>query len=131
MRFLASCAACCGRLTPVLLLLAAPSCFLSESAIDESLDPVAIASIQPGASAADVSRALGAPTRVVELGDASAWLYEHVVEKQAAAFFLILGLRGVESQADRCWVFFDEHGVVTHLGASLNADQASYELPGF
>lgn len=118
-------------LIPAALALALPSCFLSESEVDQALDAKAIATIQPGASAADVSRALGAPTRVVELGQGSAWLYEHVVEKQAAAFFLVLGLRGVDSQADRCWVFFNADNVVTHIGATLQADQADYDVPGF
>ncbi|MEM6671391.1 MAG: outer membrane protein assembly factor BamE [Planctomycetota bacterium] len=116
-----------------LALWALPSgCFLSRSRSNPELSPEAVSRIVPGTSTADdVTRLLGAPNEVVQLGRKSAWLYEHTVEKQAAAFLVILGLRGVDTQADRVWVFFDEDGGVINVGTLFQASEAEYDLPIF
>lgn len=119
-------------LLPFLLPLLLPACALSHATSDEPLDPAAIASLEPGrTTAAEVVARLGAPKQVVELGQRSAWLYEHVAEKQAWAWLILLGLRGVDIQADRCWVFFDEHDILTHAGSTLQAADAEYDVPVF
>ena len=64
-------------------------------------------------------------------GRRSAWRYEHTVEKQAAAFLVVLGLRGVDTQADRVWVFFDEEDNVLHVGTLFQASEAEYDVPVF
>lgn len=117
----------------VILALITPlgSCFMGQATLDQDLDPQAIAQLQAGTSDAnDVVRLLGAPNQVVELGDKSAWLYQSRNTKQMGLWLLVFGAYGEDSQTDRCWVFFDASGTLTHFGASLHADQAEYSLLG-
>ncbi len=124
------------RAAPLLLLLLLlgllPACAMSRSTTNQPLDPEVIATLQPGVTTAlDVAQRLGAPAQVVELGQRSAWLYEHVQDKQEGLFLLLLGLHGRDVQADRCWVFFDERDVLTHYGSTLQAAEAEYDIPVF
>lgn len=114
-----------------LALLTLPGCFLSRTHVHQSLDPQVVASLQPGASARDVVERLGAPTEVVQLGRRSAYRYHYAVEKQAALFLLVLGLRGVDQQEDRAWFFFDENDVLTHVGTTLASEDVRYRMPIF
>ena len=112
-------------------LLLLPGCFLSESTVNQPFDADLLTGMQPGTtSASEVAQRLGAPDQVVELGDGQAWLYRHTHEKQTAVFLLLLGLRGVDIQSDRVWVFFDANGTLTHLGVTLNGADAEFGLPG-
>ena len=105
---------------------------MSRSAANPSIAPEAVAQITPGSSTADdVTRILGAPNEVVQLGRRSAWRYEHTVEKQSALFLVVLGLRGVDTQADRVWIFFDEADNVIHVGTMFQASEAEYDVPVF
>ena len=119
------------HLLPLLLLLFAPSCFMGEMTTNEPLDADNIAKLAPGTTAQQVADLLGAPEQVVELGDGSAWLYQHTSEKNNGVWFLVLGLYGTDRQFDRCWVVFDGSGRVTHYGSTLQADQSEYDLPIF
>lgn len=121
------------RAAAVLALGASLSgCFFSKSVANPALPPEAVARIVPGTSTADdVVAAIGAPNEVVQLGRRSAWKYEHTVEKQAAVFLVLLGLRGVDTQADRVWVFFDEDDRVLHVGTLFQAGAAEYDVPVF
>ena len=123
---------------PALLLFALsalsvlPGCFLNRSRINRPLSPAAVASLQPNSStAADVVARMGAPAEVVQLGHRSAYRYDYTLQKQAGLLLLILGVRGVESQQDRVWFFFDEHDVLTHVGATFEAKSARYGVPIF
>ena len=116
----------------LLTLLALPGCFLNRSRINRPLEPAIVASLKPGTStAADVVTLMGAPVEVVQLGHRSAYRYDYTLQKQAGLFLLILGVRGVESQQDRVWFFFDEHDVLTHVGATFEAKSARYGVPIF
>lgn len=107
-------------------------CFVSRSAANPAIAPEAVARITPGSSTADdVTRILGAPNEVVQLGRRSAWRYEHTVEKQSALFLVLLGLRGVDTQADRVWIFFDDSDNVIHVGTMFQASEAEYDVPVF
>ena len=121
------------QVAPVALLLSLlPGCFFSRSRSNPPISPEQVAEIAPGVSTADdVVRILGAPNEVVQLGRRSAWKYEHLVEKQVAAFLVLLGLRGVDTQADRVWVFYDEEDRVIHVGSTLEAHEAEYDVPVF
>ena len=122
------------RILPLLLgpcLLATPACYMGQATVDEPLDATAIAQLQPGQSTADdVTRLLGAPNQVVEIGNGSAWLYQAQRGKQMGMWLLIFGAFGQDTRSDRCWVFFDEGGHLTHVGATLSADEAEYHLLG-
>jgi outer membrane protein assembly factor BamE (lipoprotein component of BamABCDE complex) len=112
--------------------MALPGCFMNESSIDLPLNAEAIAKLQIGVSTAQqVAETLGAPRRVVELGEGYAWLYEHTSQKSAGLFLLLIGLYGNDEQTDRCWVFFDSTGVLRQMGSTLMAEESEYILPGF
>jgi hypothetical protein len=114
-----------------LLPLLLGSCFFGEHRLNSPIDAKALSGLEIGrSSAADVTAALGAPEQVVELGFGSAWLYRHDHEKSAGIFLILIGLYGGDVQSDRVWAFFNENGLLTQLGASLDSDQASYILPG-
>ena len=117
----------------ILILLAVvllPGCFISRTTVDRPLDAAIVSALVPGETTADgVARLMGAPAEVVQLGRRTAWRYEYKVEKQAAVLVLDLGLRGMDIQSDRVWVFFDEEQKLTHVGSSFASEQASYALP--
>lgn len=111
-------------------LLAAPACYLGETTVHHPFAPEQMAGLEPGRTTAqEVADRLGAPARVVELGAGSAWLYEHVVTKDAALWLLLVALRGNETQTDRIWVFFGADGVLTHAAGSFEAERAEYAIP--
>ena len=119
-------------LLAVLLSFMTSGCFLSRERDNPVFERQAVESIVPGASTQEqVTQLLGAPNEVVQLGRRSAWRFEHTVRKQAALFLVILGLRGVDTQCDRIWVFFDEEGTVTTVGSFFLAETAEYDLPLF
>ncbi|MDG1050465.1 MAG: hypothetical protein P8M11_12010 [Planctomycetota bacterium] len=121
------------RLAPLLMAISVlPGCFFSRSRTNPELSPELASQIIPNQSTAgDVTRVLGAPNEVVQLGLRTAWRYEHTVEKQSAAFLVFLGLRGVDTQSDRVWVFFDTDGNVTNVGTQFQASEAEYDVPIF
>ena len=115
--------------TLLLLSLLCGSCVMSEMTIGQPLELSAISQLQPNhSSAQDVADLMGAPNQVVELGNKSAWLYEAQKERLAGIFLLVFGTFGQEKQFDRCWVFFDENGLLTHIASSLEASTAEYNL---
>ena len=108
-------------LTVVLL----PGCFISRSTVDRPLDAALVSALVPGETNADeVASLMGAPAEVVQLGRRTAWRYEYKVEKQAAAFLFVLGLRGMDTQSDRVWGVFrrgtklDPCGILVRFRAS-------------
>jgi outer membrane protein assembly factor BamE (lipoprotein component of BamABCDE complex) len=112
------------------LLLLTSGCFFSRREKNLALDPEKIATLMPGVTTArQVVETLGAPTEVVQLGTRSAYRYDHSMEKQEALFLIVLGLRGVDTQSDRVWVFFDEDQMLTHVGVTLEAERANYSIP--
>ncbi|MDA1259226.1 MAG: hypothetical protein O3A20_01245 [Planctomycetota bacterium] len=123
------------RLLPLPLLvalIAAPACYIGETTVHHPFSAEKIAGFTPGTTTAqEVANQLGAPAKVVELGDGSAWLYEHIVNKDAALWLLLIALRGSDTQTDRIWVFFDARGVLTQAAATFEADRAEYGFPPF
>ena len=107
-----------------------PGCFFSRSNVNQRVEFDAMTQLVPGQStAADVVAVLGAPNDVVQLARRSAYRYEFLVEKQTGLFLLVVGLRGVETNADRVWVFFDENDVLTHFGSTFESHHPGYGLP--
>jgi len=107
-----------------------PGCFFNRTHINQPLDPQAIAQLTPGqTTAAEVVELLGAPNEVVQLGRKSAYRYQHDNQKIEGLWVIVLFLANRDKQADRAWVFFDENDVLTHVGATLDADKAEYRMP--
>lgn len=113
-----------------LLFLCTPACAIARTSENEPLDARALHALQPGvSSAAEVVAALGAPVDLVQLGRRSAYLYRFTSSKRAALFLVLIGFYNQDTRADRAWVFFDENQVLTHVGVTLEADQAEYAMP--
>ncbi len=104
---------------------------MGEMTIGTPLDQNAIAQLTPGeSSSSDVSEIMGAPIQVVELGNKSAWLYEAQTARQAGIMLFVFGTFGQDRQSDRCWVFFDEDGTLSHVAVTLDGDKAEYKFVG-
>ena len=106
-------------------------CFLARNTTNQPLDPSLLSELRPGESTAgEVTRLLGGPSQVVELGTSrTAYLYEHEVSKYTGLVALLLNLGNVDTRADRVWVFFDQNLVMTHFGATFAAHRTQYGLP--
>lgn len=120
-----------GNLIGLLLALVLPAgCLMSRERVNEPLDPVVLQSLEPGKSTgADVAALLGAPSEVVQLGRRSAWRYDFGLTKRAGLFLILLVLQNVDARSDRVWVFFDEAGVLTHLGSTFQSEHTEYAMP--
>ena len=115
-------------LLPLSLLL--PGCILSRRTLNEPLHAERFASLVPGrTSAKETVDRLGAPTEVVQLGKRTAYRYDFTTEKGASLFLLLFNVVNSDTRADRAWVFFDENEMLTHVAASLRANDASYAMP--
>jgi hypothetical protein len=114
----------------LLVLLPLSGCFFSNRQINRHLDPVLFTRLEPGRSTAkEVVEILGAPTEVVQLGHRTAYRYDHTHTKEAGLWLLVLFLHGTDVQSDRAWVFFDEEGLLTHVGTTFDANLAGYAIP--
>lgn len=118
------------HLTLLLVLALLPGCFLARSTVNEPLAPEAVNRLEPGVTtAAEVVRLLGAPTEVVQLGRRSAYRFDATTSKRTGLWLLVVFLAGSDTRSDRVWVFFDEAGVLTHVGSTFDNDDPRYSLP--
>lgn len=146
-----------ARLGAVVLVAAAPGCILGRVRDEAPLDPDAVRAIEPGRTTKrDVVALLGAPTYVndriglrlvgrpdvLDGGGAGplidelvrspldhSYTYEHTETKSASLYLLVLSFTNTETRRDRVVVFFDERGVVSHVGVTLDAGSAEFRLP--
>ncbi|MBK7645594.1 MAG: hypothetical protein IPJ19_21610 [Planctomycetes bacterium] len=72
---------------------------------------------------------LGAPTEVIQLGTRSAYRYDFTTLKRAGFSIIILSFLNEDTRADRAWLFFDAHDVLTHVGSTLEGNEAEYAMP--
>lgn len=119
-----------ARLLVLPLLLLTGSCMISRNSDNEPLDPELINQLRPGVTTArQAVELLGGPTQVVQLGERSAYRYDHETSKGANLFLLVFNMGHRDTRADRLWLFFDAGDVLTHFGATLEAHHAQYALP--
>jgi hypothetical protein len=112
------------------VLLLAGCVVLGKNTDYQPFDPAFLEPLIPGQSkAADVCKVLGAPTRVVELSNGNAYIYERAVTKGTALWLLLVSFVNAERQHDQVVFFFDTSDTLTHYGVSFNAGKASYGLP--
>jgi hypothetical protein len=108
----------------------ASGCFISRDRANEPLQKARIDALAVGTSTAtDVARELGAPTEVVQLGRRSAWRYDYTATKRAGFTLLVVTFLNTDQRSDRAWLFFDEGGVLRHVGTTLDAADAEYAMP--
>lgn len=105
-------------------------CALFRSNRNEPLDPSVIDKLVPGQTTArEAVELLGGPAQVIQLGDRSAYRYDHAITKGAGLLLIVLILGHVDTREDRLWLFFDENDVLTHFASSLEAHRAQYAMP--
>jgi hypothetical protein len=119
-----------------LALLLAPvifgtgGCVMMRDTLNEPIAADKLAGLAPGqTTASEAAALLGAPNEVVQLARRSAWRYDYLVRKRAGLVLIVVNLVGVDTHMDRAWLFFDENDVLTHVGATLEADRAEYVMP--
>lgn len=112
------------------VLLSLPACWLAREQVNEPIDALAVAALQPGTTTArQVVERLGGPVEVVQLGRRSAYLYSASTQKSANLWAMVLALSNTDNRQDRVWVFFDEGDVLTHVGATFESHRAQYAMP--
>lgn len=119
-------------LAPVLLacVLSLQSCFIARHNHNEPIDPAHIQKLTPGRSTAkECVQVMGAPSEVVQLGKRFAYRYDHTIEKGAGTFLLIVVLFNEDARQDRVWLFFDENGVLSHMGSTFASKRTEYSMP--
>ncbi|MBK7644848.1 MAG: hypothetical protein IPJ19_17705 [Planctomycetes bacterium] len=117
-------------LAALLLLLTFSSCFLSRSTTNEPLRKKQLEQLHAGTTTAkEAIEILGAPTEVIQLGTRSAYRYDFTTLKRAGFSIIILSFLNEDTRADRAWLFFDAHDVLTHVGSTLEGNEAEYAMP--
>lgn len=106
------------------------SCVLYRGDTNEPLSAAAIAQLKPGVTTAQQALdLLGAPNDVIQLGERSAWYYEHLSSKTAGFWALVVVLSSTDARTDRLWLFFDKAGTLQHAGSTLSAGRTGFALP--
>ncbi len=127
-------------------------CFLQKDRTRVPLCPAAIGEIEPGATTiADVARLLGSPNEIIWSNGVTAPLdagigagiintyvtggeklfvrayhYRYAITKTSGFTLIVFSMVSHDTKYDDLFVFFDDAGRVTNVGASLDAAQASY-----
>jgi hypothetical protein len=115
---------------PLSLLLLTTACAFGRQDTNDPLDAPTIRAFVPGTTTArEVTERLGAPTEVVQLGRRTAYRYDATSSKSTVLFLLLVNLGNQDTRSDRLWVFFDEHDVLTHYGATFGTHRTQYALP--
>lgn len=118
------------RLLTLLLPTLLCACGLGREDVNDPIDARAVASLQPGVTTArEVVEKLGAPTEVVQLGKRSAYRYDASTTKMTGLVLVVMNFYTADQRSDRVWLFFDEHDVLTHYGASYGTHRTQYALP--
>ena len=123
------------RLALCLGLLSTPACVLANTTDGIAIPPDPVEQIVPGESTrADVTRLLGPPDEIVYSNRKldplfeQAYRYRRRKTKQTALFLLVFSTFRSDTRYDQVMVFFDESGVVEHVGVQLERDNTEYEL---
>jgi hypothetical protein len=112
------------------LLLLLPACAIARQETNGPIDAAAVATLVPGATTArEVVEKLGAPTEVVQLGRRTAYRYDASTTKSAGLILILFNMVAQDTRSDRVWVFFDEHDVLSHYGATFAVHRTQYALP--
>jgi outer membrane protein assembly factor BamE (lipoprotein component of BamABCDE complex) len=118
------------------LLLLPAGCVLAQTTEGTSLVAEQVAQLQPGVSTrADVSNLLGAPDEVIYSNKEhdplfeQAYRYRRTKTRQTALFLILFSTFRSDQKWDHVMVFFDERGVVEHIGMQMDQDHAEYGMP--
>jgi outer membrane protein assembly factor BamE (lipoprotein component of BamABCDE complex) len=110
-------------------VLLTPSCFMTRSTVNEPLIADKLASLKPGATAAQVAETLGAPTEVIQLDKRMAWRYDFTQSKTAGIYLIVVNFQNVDLRADRAWIFFDANNTLLYASNTFQAANSEYAMP--
>ncbi|MGE3165503.1 MAG: hypothetical protein AB7O52_11400 [Planctomycetota bacterium] len=117
-------------------LASGSGCVLSQTTQGSGLEDTPYAQLIPGQSTrADVTRLLGPPDEVVHSNREHdplferAFLYKRSRSRQTAMFLILFSTHRSDTKYDSIAVFFDDQGVVEHVGSRLQARESSYGMP--
>jgi hypothetical protein len=112
------------------LVLATSGCFISRGTTNEPILRKTVDQLVPGEStASDVTRLLGAPSEVIQLGHRTAYRYDFTAQKRAGFSIIILTFVNEDTRADRVWLFFDAQDRLTHVGKTFEGADPRYAMP--
>jgi outer membrane protein assembly factor BamE (lipoprotein component of BamABCDE complex) len=114
-----------------LFLLVCSGCFVFGTNKDyHPFEAELLDSVEPGQTTAkDISSVFGAPTKIVKMSNGNAFIYQRSVAKATLIWLVLISFGNYDNQVDQVVFFFDNQDVLTHFGASMNADKAGYGLP--
>ena len=115
----------------LLFLLLCTGCFaFGTNKAYQPFDADQLASVQPGETTAkEITDMFGAPASIVEMSNGNAFIYQRTVSKGTFIWLILVSFGNYDNQTDQVVFFFDNQDLLTHYGASLNADKAGYGLP--
>lgn len=97
---------------------------------EQTFNHAFIDKVVPGqTTAAEITELFGAPSQVVKLSNGNAYLYKRSVAKGTGIWLVLVSFGNYDKQYDQLIFFFNDTDVLTHFGASINADKSSYGLP--
>lgn len=111
------------------LALTCSACAVARSNLNEPVEQARLDQLRLGMGAREVVEILGAPADVVQLGRRSAYRYDFTTTKRAGLWLIVVLLYNEDTRSDRAWVFFDENEALTHVAATLDAEDTSYSMP--
>ena len=110
-------------------------CVLAETTSGTGLPSDPVLGIEVGVSTrSDVTRLMGPPDEVIYSNREhdplfeQAYRYRRGKTRQTALFLLIFSSFKSDAREDHVMVFFDENGVVEHVGKRLDREDAEYGL---
>jgi hypothetical protein len=129
-----------------------PGCVLMKRQDRLPLDPQSIEKVKPGETTiAETAVLLGSPNEIIwsngvatpiQLENGAgvintflaqgedvyprAYHYRYLLYKMSGFTVIVFSVVNYDTKYDDLYVFFDEEGVVTHVGASLDSNEASY-----
>ena len=114
----------------MIVIFSAGCAFIAKNKEYQGFDPSGLDGLVSGqTTAAEVSKIFGAPSQVVKMSNGNAYVYERSVAKGTGFWLVLVSFGNYDMQYDRVVFFFDQDDILTHYGASLNAQEASYGLP--
>lgn len=103
--------------------------------VDQPISAEALSQVKKGTTKTEVVKLLGAPQEILFSNKAldplreHAYIYEHSNQKATLLSLAILTFGNFDDKDDRVVVFFDDNDLVARVGASLQAEQASFGFP--
>ena len=140
------------RIALLALACCAAGCMVLKRQDRVPLDGDAIGQVKPGQTTmSQVAALLGSPNEIIwsngvvtplELDGgtgvvntflaqgedvfARAYHYRYMLHKMSGLILIVFNVVNYDTKYDDAYVFFDDKGTVTHVGASLDSDVASY-----